>query len=386
LKLPVGTPSTTIAGLDGIRGVAILLVLLWHCAVRTNFPPGRMGLLAPVALAGWSGVDLFFGLSGFLITKLIVDEERAAGRFRLRAFYVRRALRILPAYYLVLVANLLVLPAFTIFSSARAAAPARPLEVASLLTYWSNYYYGLTRTNPAPVFGVYWSLCVEEHFYLLWPPLLWRFRSRRTRLAVAVGVCLLLPAMRWVAASTTPASVIHILSHFRVDSIVWGGLAALLFDAAAHRRRERRLVLAVALAAVVAAFTTGQLGVSPTPLGHALGLSALAAMAAALATEVTAAPSAALARLLELRPLRGLGRVSYGMYLLHFQAIDVAAAQVVPVFRYASPASYLTLFLLSAAYAYLAAWVMFRFYERPFLARKERFTPARLPAILQPGL
>jgi peptidoglycan/LPS O-acetylase OafA/YrhL len=379
LTSPLPPSQGTVRGLDGIRGVAILLVILWHCASRTNFPPARMGLLQPLVLGGWSGVDLFFGLSGFLITKLILDEERATGGLDLRGFYVRRALRILPAYYLVLAADLLLLPAVSLLGSVRSGAEPRPLEVMSLLTYWSNYYYAETLTNPPPALGVFWSLCVEEHFYLLWPPLLCLVRSRGLRCVLAAGVCALLAGLRWSAAATTTAAVIHVLSHFRIDSILWGGLAALAFDEAVRRPGARRVVLATTLALIFILFATGHLGVAPTRLGHSLGLSALAALAAALSCEVTAAPRGAVARVFELRPLRALGRVSYGMYLLHFQAIDVAAAQVVALLPQATPASYTLLALSSAGYAYAAAWLMFRVYERRFLAMKARFTPARTP-------
>jgi peptidoglycan/LPS O-acetylase OafA/YrhL len=338
-----------------------------------------MGLLRPVVLGGWSGVDLFFGLSGFLITKLILDEERATGALGLRGFYVRRALRILPAYYLVLAADLLLLPTIGLFGSVRAAAGPRPLEVLSLLTYWSNYYYAGTLTNPAPALGVFWSLCVEEHFYLLWPPLLCVVRSRGPRLVLAGGVCLLLPVLRWSAAATTPAAVVHVLSHFRIDSILWGGLAALVFEEAIRRPGARRAILAAIAGLVALLFAVGALGVSPTRLGHAVGLSALAALAAGLASEVTAARQGAVARAFELRPLRALGRVSYGMYLLHFQAIDFAAAQTVALLPQATPGSYALLAAASVLYAYAAAWILFRVYERRFLELKARFTPPRTP-------
>jgi len=378
---PAPRPAAPIAGLDGIRGLAILLVVLWHCAVRTNFPPARLGVLQPLVLAGWSGVDLFFALSGFLITKLILDEERATGALDVRRFYLRRALRILPAFYLVLALNLLVLPLLPAFASVRAAQGRRPLEVASLLTYWSNYYYALTRTDPPPALGVYWSLCVEEHFYLLWPAFLRGVRSPAARGAGALALCLLLPALRWRAGALgEPAAVVHVLSHLRVDSILWGGLGALVFEAAQRRPRARCAVLGLAAAAVMAAFWRGALSVDPTPAGHALGLSALALMASALAVEVAAAPAAPLTRALELAPLRGLGRVSYGMYLLHFQVIDLAAPAVIRLLRYATPSTYFVLAALSLAGTWLAAAALFHLFERRFLALKGRFTPPRAAA------
>lgn len=368
----------TVPALDGLRGVAIILVILWHCAARTQFPPDQLGLLRPVALAGWSGVDLFFALSGFLITRLLLAEERAhgaPGAIDLRRFYIRRGLRLLPAFYLVLLLNLLVFPLFPIFTSVPRQGLA-PVEGLAVATYWSNYYYAYARVDPVPAVGIYWSLCVEEHFYVLWPFVLLLVRSPRHRLLAAAAACAVVPVLRWTGAEHSSVAAIHVLSHYRMDSILWGALGALLFEPAQRRPGARRIVLGALVVTVAGGFASAHMGVSPSRIGQAFGLSALAALGTALTVEVAAARTL-LARALEVAPLRGLGRVSYGAYLLHFQVIDLTALAITRAMPYASPSAFMALAGTSVAAVFAVAAVMFVLYERRFLALKERFTPPR---------
>jgi peptidoglycan/LPS O-acetylase OafA/YrhL len=357
-------------------------VIAWHGASRVNLPPWAMGPFKPLISVGWAGVDLFFALSGFLITTLLLREEHSdpARRFSLGAFYVRRALRILPPFYVVLALNIFVLSASPFFSSARLPRfPPAALETLSLATFWSNYFYsyaGVTVASPA--YQVLWSLCVEEHFYLLWPFALTLLRGRRARVFAAGAACVLLCVLRYVAAREhfDPPAVIHILSHYRIDSILWGALGAIAFDALRLRRGTLRLALAACTTATVALFLTGELGTNPTPFGHSVGLSLLAATATLLVAEAAAGPSP-LGRALEVRPLRAIGRVSYGMYLLHFQAIDVGARLVIPRVKEPSVAVFALLYALFVVLAFASAWVMYRLIERPFLDLRGRFRSHR---------
>jgi peptidoglycan/LPS O-acetylase OafA/YrhL len=357
-------------------------VLLWHCAIRTPGWVGDLGLLRVPALMGWAGVDLFFALSGFLITGLVLDEERATGRIDLRSFYVRRALRIFPAFYLVLLVDLLVLqPAG--FGSVGGGLAHGAMELLSLATYWSNYFYAYgPQALPPPALAVFWSLCVEEHFYLLWPAVLLAVRRARTRLLAAASVCAVLPLARHYAALVHPDPDVGVrfLSHFRLDSLLWGALAALALAALRQRRRLAPLVLAGSAGVVGALIATRQLAGYLTPLGYSLGFTGLAVFGTALATEVTQAPAAPLARLFSLAPLRALGRVSYGMYLIHFPVIDLVHPRLFAFFAPRRGGAY-TLLLTAAvtAVSFAVAWTMNRFYERPFLRFKERFTPPREP-------
>lgn len=380
------SPSRVVPGLDGIRGVAIILVIMWHCAYQTQFPPSDLGPLRPLVFMGWAGVDLFFALSGFLITGLVLDEERATGsRLDLGRFYARRALRIFPAFYLVLALNLVLLRRLPTFRSLAGAAAGGSLEVVALSTYWSPYYYAyVAQTTPPPGLGVFWSLCVEEHFYLVWPVFLAVVRSTRLRALVAVGVCAVLPLARLAARQTQPAGAVQMLSHFRMDSLLWGALAALLLPHLLRERRTCRLLLAASMATLVALFARGHLGLNMSPLGQALGLTALALFGSALGLEVTSSPNGYVTRTLSLPPLRIVGRVSYGMYLIHFLVIDLVAPPLAAAFRWATPGVFMTLAAAVVGVTFALAAVQYRFYERPFLRLKRRFTPPR-QALEQPA-
>jgi len=360
-------PAGLIRGLDGLRAVAILLVILWHAAKR--LPPEALGVAARFADAGWTGVDLFFALSGFLITSLLLEEEARSGRgFSLRDFYARRALRILPPFYLVLLLNTL-LVGVRPFSDVVGTRVGGSLELVSLATYWSNYFFTYFESlNPARALLIYWSLCVEEHFYLLWPLCLFFVRGRRPRMVLALGACLAFLLMRLFGRST--AFEVQTLSHFRMDSILWGALAALGFEELRARREALRLVAGLLVALVATMFLTGFLSARPGRTEHAIGLTLLAVSFAALVSEVAANPESRLTRALDVRPLRALGRVSYGMYLLHMQAISVAAL-LLP--RGPSLASYLLLVVSSTACTWAASFLMYRFYEKRFLALKRHF-------------
>jgi peptidoglycan/LPS O-acetylase OafA/YrhL len=356
------------------------MVLLWHAAGRTNFPAGSLGPLKSMVLMGWAGVDLFFALSGFLITTLILREEgerREDGRhgFSLKNFYLRRSLRILPPFYLVLGASLFLLPEKLFPSVLGAQAPA-PSETLALATFWSNYFYRYHPLLwPPPAFSPYWSLCVEEHFYLLWPLFLTVVRRPRYRLALALGLCLLLAITRWLSATLglDPIGAIHMLSHYRIDSILWGGAAALAFDDLARQGRTVSLALAAAGLGVIALIRSGHVSTSPTPLGQSAGLTALALFAALLVVHVARAPASILSRALEMRALSSVGRVSYGMYLLHFQVLDVVSRVVLASFPTATLPHFGLLYGTFVATTYLVARLMFETVERRFLALRERF-------------
>lgn len=356
-----------IRGFDGLRAVAIVLVILWH--TKTVFGFRSVGAaLDPLVNAGWAGVDLFFGLSGFLITTLILDEERATGRFGVRDFYARRVLRIFPPYWTVLLVTGAVLSRFDVFRSAHWPWDApQPLYVASLAFLFSNYL------NLDPIGFAYivnWSLCVEEHFYLFWPATLLLLRSPRARLLCGLGVCALVPLLRFDAIGLIEPHRIHSLSHLRIDSILWGALAALAFAWLRDHPRVRRAVM-YASAIATLFFVREQM----TFWGYFVGFTVLAVAVASFVSNIAATPDSWLVTLLEAAPLRAVGKVSYGMYLLHFQALDVVRALAPPGLPHTLA------FLLFAAAAVALTWavaaVLYRLVERPAL-RLKRYFPGML--------
>jgi peptidoglycan/LPS O-acetylase OafA/YrhL len=209
----LGQKPGRIPSLDGFRAFAICLVIAAHCQTATGFPHSLQwtGYFAD----GDFGVRVFFVISGFLITTLLLQEEHSHGSISLPLFYYRRALRILPVYW-----------AYVLAAAVYAA-------ICGLNIPFRNYLQTLTFTtgwhsaNPW-ILGHSWSLCVEEAFYLGWPFLLIRL-SQKGRIAAAIGCLLLGPLVRVVNYKYGwPDS--HHLVWLNIDLIMWGCLLALLHD------------------------------------------------------------------------------------------------------------------------------------------------------------
>jgi peptidoglycan/LPS O-acetylase OafA/YrhL len=370
-----------IAGLDGLRAIAIALVILWHSATACGFPPQAMGWLRPLVMNGWAGVDLFFALSGFLITTLLLREETTTGHISLGNFYARRALRILPPFLFVLALNMLLLGrANRLFQSVLLPSViGRPLVATlSFAAFFSNYYLAYVKYfNPGDAFFVYWSLCVEEHFYLLWPTFLRLVRSTTARTTAALAACGAVLLLRWIVAAEDADSpfAIHNVSHYRLDSIIWGAIAALQIDRLRRHVLARRVGLAVAAAGTVVLMARHDLSVIPraTPLGQGPGFTFLAVTCTLVVAEVALTPASALTRVLESRLLRSVGQVSYGMYLVQFQAIDVGKLLLFAQKREASPLQLFIGYVLFISLTFAAASLLYRGVERPFLQLKRRF-------------
>jgi peptidoglycan/LPS O-acetylase OafA/YrhL len=387
---PATAPAPRFRGFDGVRGVAILLVLMYHGVLAVHYPIANLGPIRRVLLAGWTGVDLFFALSGFLITSLLLrEEERASagggrGSFSIGRFYLRRALRILPAFYAVLALNVFVFARVRLIPSANLDAIAKsPTGLLPFTTFWANYAIAYwdrlgasTTAMPAGAYWVFWSLCVEEHFYLLWPLFLLLVKSARARVAVAVAVCVLVAVGRHVAMTVGEqgAIAVHYPSHFRIDSILWGGTAAVVSRHVRLSDRWRRILIGLGLASILALIFTDSMAVIPMgkPIGFSLGLSLLSLTAALLLLELVACPKSALARLLEFPVLTRMGKVSYGMYLVHLPMMDLGKVLFFATPRQPTLANLMLALAMFTVVAYGAAWILFQIVERPFLAIKDR--------------
>ena len=294
---PAWLASGRIPGLDGLRALAVGLVIFSHVYITAGFPTYR-GLERAADRLGSVGVDVFFVLSGFLITSLLCREEARRDRISLGAFYLRRVLRIVPAYvcFLLFVAVLA--------ASARANVTARDWVAAG--TYTMNF-----REEPAWELGHTWSLSVEEHFYLLWPPIM-AIVPRRVAVLGALGVLLVEPALRsWIlVASPESAAATELWTFTRLDSIAAGCLVALLsrspagvraLDAAARYWRVALLALGLSVAGRL---LSGKfdVGIAPTVIAVAIAVLVWAA--------VRYEP-----RSLETRVLVAVGVGSYSLYL-----------------------------------------------------------------------
>ncbi|MCB2155145.1 acyltransferase [bacterium] len=289
-----------VASLDGIRGIAVLLVLVHHASHH----------LLPF---GWIGVDYFFVLSGFLITRLLIRRRESPIYFR--DFYWRRALRILPIYLMCIT-----VPYFAGVSSWE--------EFRYQLMSLQNFYYARGPQNPLAIHT--WSLAVEEQFYVFWSVLIFI-----TAAAWRPRICLILifmsPILRAIQPPEGSFASLQMLLPYRMDSFAYGGLLASLptsFYGKAWFRIFSRYILLFGAACLFAAMLYDYAGVQPyavTPLANHLSLGLLYTIVAwvpfgMLGTLLTDNPErpGVLARSLNWRPLVFVGRISYGLYLYHF--------------------------------------------------------------------
>ena len=364
------TPSL-IRPLDGLRAIAVGLVMLLHFGYLNG---------------GWIGVQVFFVLSGFLITGvLLADRDAPLGSY-LRRFYWRRTLRIFPLYYGYLVLLWLAYAAWGL--------PAElPGDALSLFTYTYNFTRLSAEWKASPFFTHFWSLAVEEQFYLFWPFVVHAL-SRRALVRLSAALLVAGPLFRWalalvLAAGTRSAYDIgdalywFPLSH--ADAFAAGALVALV-RVADHVKRPALVALAAMAAVAAGGFLNLQalrgaeadlaLGTMGFPLASIdngahvwgytlLNLSSAALVAAAVAAHRTGGIVAALGW----GPLAGLGKISYGIYVLHWPLLVLFNASV----RY-RPMTLRGALMCGAWMTLVAgvAWVSWRFYESRFLALKDR--------------
>jgi peptidoglycan/LPS O-acetylase OafA/YrhL len=299
--------------LEGLRGVAILLVLVFHAGL-----PGTGG--------GFVGVDVFFVLSGFLITGLLVREREQTSRIDLPAFYARRARRILPAAAVVLVgvlaASWVMLPPLDLGRTAGDVA-ASALSVSNIRFALQATDYFAADAAPSPVLH-YWSLSAEEQFYLLWPALL-VLATRGSRPRLGAGIVLGLVAAVSLAAAIAGTDSAPAWAFFSLPSRAWqlalGGLLAV--TAPWHRRLPDALLAPVGwlgLGAILAAVVLIDPG-TPYP-----GTAALLPTLGAAAVVLAGARRWSTGVLLERSVTRFFGRISYSLYLVHWPILVLPAA------------------------------------------------------------
>jgi peptidoglycan/LPS O-acetylase OafA/YrhL len=373
-------PATMIAGhvpaLDGLRGVAVLLVLSFHLAHLDGATGGPARALLGATRFGWSGVDLFFVLSGFLITGILLDAKGAPGYFR--AFYLRRVLRIFPLYYAYLAVLFWVVPRV----APPGAVDVRPGSQAWLWTYLSNVLFAREGGfHASPYAGHLWSLAVEEQFYLAWPLVVWVL-PRRWLAAAAVALVAGAFALRLgIHRTTFNATAAYVLTPARADALAAGALVAVGVrtpGAAARMRRAAPWALGASAAAVAAvwwhrgAFFGGDPTVQVWGLGPlALGFAAVVVLALPLAG------TSRLGGLLSTPWLRAAGRYSYGLYVLHypiFLALEGAGltSAVLATALGSEILGIVTFAALGGAASLAGALVSWHLLEKRFLALKDR--------------
>jgi peptidoglycan/LPS O-acetylase OafA/YrhL len=348
---------------DGLRGLAVLAVVLYH------FPTNRW------VPGGWLGVDIFFVLSGFLITALLVGERQASGRVSLGRFYARRALRLLPALVAFLAAWAVALALFgqqrwfwTVPNVSQWRVHTHPLRdglagVAAATGYCLNWTAALGADH-SPIKHL-WSLAIEEQFYLVWPLLL--LLIVRIRRAVSATEALAVVSAAWcavLALSTGDAARVTFGTDTRAQGLLIGAAAALAWSSGLVDRVAAETWRLLAWAGLVI-LLWGATHMDDTQVVRFTGgITILSVASAAAVVHLATAGGGLLVRVLGGRVLRYLGRRSYALYLWHY-----------PLATWTRHLGWPGV-VAGMGLSLVAAEMSYRLVERPALARKRRYAAA----------
>ena len=362
--------------LDGLRGMAIILVLFHHFTILepvTEFDR----TLVNVLLIGWCGVDLFFVLSGFLITGILID-ARGSDRY-FTSFYARRTLRIFPLYYLIVLLSLVVLPRFPA-AEGLLAGDNPPRAQAPYWLYLTNFAVAEQGAFRHGILDVAWSLAIEEQFYLIWAALVWICPLRLLG-PLCAALVVLSPLVRSMALARGAEPIdVYVLTFFRADALATGAVIAWLLRAGWLEGAGRAALW------VAAAGVAGVIGVCLIegdswwwqPTMQQAGYSLLALTAAGMLVAAVVLRSDNMwPRLLSAGWLRAFGKYSYCLYLIHLPVMRVVREYVWPPAEFATLGSIwagqLVFYLAATAPAFGLAWLSWRYFEAPILRLKARF-------------
>ena len=337
-----------IAQLDGVRGIAILLVLLHNLSAK--YPALR---LQPLFANGWMGVDLFFVLSGLLITGILLDTKESAGYFK--NFYARRCLRIWPLYYAVLLLMFVGVPLL------------HPSEARAIFErsspWWAYPLFLQNFLNPHPTMatgplGVTWSLAIEEQFYLVWP-LVVGYGSPALVRRIAIAAICLSPILRFYLSFHHVDLYTNVFC--RLDGLMAGALLALLVraDGFLPSKFIRRAWILLFVAAPLA-FVAEALGT------RWIGFSFVVVASASFVYLSLFSPSTRLRKALTNRFIVYTGTISYGLYLLHKIPFDIVEALHLNLHPW-------LVLPIGFAACYAAAALSWNLLEMPFLKLKRYF-------------
>ncbi|MBI5029627.1 MAG: acyltransferase [Chloroflexi bacterium] len=368
--------SLHIPQLDGIRGIAILLVVIFHYFAKSIDPHANLltEYAAKLADLTWSGVDLFFVLSGFLIGGILLDHRKAPNYFQ--SFYARRIARIFPLYFAYLVAFLIVGTIMLVFwaSPPMIALFGSPFSPLAYITYTQNIQMAMeNRWGPAWL-SVTWSLAVEEQFYLLLPFII-RLVKPRWIPRLLVTLILLSPVWRivqWLASNVIFAN--YVLLFARMDALFFGVLCAYLMRRSftknliqTHRRALYTLMF-------ILAFSLAFLPTHLAPEDHSVemntyGYSLLALLYACFLLIAITEQRGLVSKLTQNPLLRQLGILAYGIYLFHDPVNRLAHAMLLNQTPHLQTVADILVTLLSFTITLALAYFSWHTFEKKFVAR-----------------
>jgi len=361
----VDSAISRIPALDGLRGAAILLVMLCHTYifedVRAYLDSTSLKPLWGMAEFGWCGVELFFVLSGFLITSILFNTKESPQYFP--SFYGRRAVRIFPLYFAVLLVYFY--GPLSFFHS----YPFEPTHKIWFFTYLANWKAGSWPVNELTLF---WSLCVEEQFYLVWPLVVW-LTGRRAFPWLCLGVIVVsLAAGVAIEFAPVPELVVWCTSVPRLQAIVFGSLLAWVVRQSWLEKVTGHLKLAIP-----AAFGLMLVCALKPPYFrsfHTIEFLISAVAWSALLLHCYTRTDGLAARIMRNRMLRSFGKYSYAIYVLHACIMFYVAnftARVIKRYISSPPLILIATFFTVFAASYLAGFLSWHLFEKHFLRLKK---------------
>lgn len=344
--------------LDGLRGAAILGVMVFHAR-------------APFLKGGFIGVDIFFVLSGFLITTLLIQEFDGSGTVSLKNFYMRRVLRLGPALIALLIVFCLV--SFAVLSEEN--ANRNYVDAIISLAYLTNWARAFS-IHPPDFLGHTWSLSIEEQFYVVWPIILLtmlRVSKKRHHVVVIAAAIALLSWIFRVYLSMNAATPERLYNGLdtRADTLMVGCTLGILLSSGLVSEKSKKILqkLLVVIAPISVAFLLAfsMLSKRLDPLMDYWGYVAVGLLTAALVLDILMTPQSIVRKFLAMRWLVWVGSISYGLYLWHFPIYKTMSALGFHGFAIITVGSLVT-FMVAALSYYVV--------ERPILKLKKRFIRA----------
>lgn len=378
-SMQVKATPRRIAALDGLRGIAILLVILFHVDLGLNPADPFAATLSRIAKCGWIGVDIFFVLSGFLITGILLDSKMSPSYYC--TFYARRILRIFPLYYLTLAAVFFVVPWFIGEKSER-----MQFLFDHQLWFWSflsNAGYVVERR----AFGNadwlwldhFWSLALEEQFYVIWPFVIRRLSCRQiVQVSVAMVGCSLLLRIGLASIGMRP-SALYFPTPCRLDGLAVGSILAVvkrsLLSPIYHKMLISSLASAIAVLSGILIYRGGLF--FHDKLCLTIGLTAISITAGGLVWWASSVSTGLGSTGIQNPLLLAMGKYSYGIYVLHHLLLPILfyrlPVKAIALRTGSMPLATLFLLILAFLMSIFSGFLSWHLLEKHFLKFKSRF-------------
>lgn len=372
-------------GLDGLRAIAVIMVFFQH------YGGGKLFIFG----WGWTGVDIFFVLSGFLITGILYDSQHQPNKYL--NFYMRRTLRIFPLYYLLWFIFLILIPFVHWQWDWRWATwPTYVGNYAGFfLIHPSENVYEFTRItfgeNVTKSFGYpmhlyighFWSLCVEEQFYLIWPLLVYKIGSRKSLIKICAVIIIIMPLVRWLIVAIASPKLLELELLYRsmptrIDALLIGGLVALVLRGPYKEQliKVRHLLTCSGLIGITASYIITTIILKMPYKGSAtnwvsiFGFTLIDICAAGLLLE-TIKVNGNVEKVLSVKWLRDFGIITYGFYVYHDLFHDFYSYLANRLFP---EHSYLFTLLIAFFGTWFIALISYKIFESPILKLKSYFS------------